>query len=89
MMARAPDGKWIRLLYTERVQVVAGVKAPNSADLTDTGFFTFERLVNMSKHDYRLEPNVTFSPDMKWIVSRSGMPGPTHVYAVEITKSKP
>jgi len=46
-----------------------------------------ERLVNMSKHDYRLEPNVTFSPDMKWVVFRSNMLGPVHVYAVEIAKS--
>ena len=55
--------------------------------LIDTGFFQSERLVNMSKHDYRLEPNVTFSPDMKWIVFRSNMLGPMHVYAVEIAKS--
>jgi len=34
----------------------------------------------------RLEPNVTFSPDMKWIVFRSNMLGPTHVFAVEIAK---
>jgi oligogalacturonide lyase len=60
------------------------VKAANSDDLIDTGFLKSERLVNMGKHDYRLEPNVTFSPDMKWIVFRSNMLGPTHVYAVEI-----
>ena len=59
----------------------------NSDSLIDTGFFQAERLVNMSKHDYRLEPNVTFSPDMKWIVFRSNMLGPMHVYAVEIAKS--
>ena len=41
---------------------VAGVKAANSDSLIDAGFFQAERLVNMSKHDYRLEPNVTFSP---------------------------
>jgi oligogalacturonide lyase len=33
-----------------------------------------------------LEPNVTFSPDMKWVVFRSNMLGPTHVFAVEIAK---
>src|SRR5207249_1168471 len=53
------------------------------------GEFTFERLVNMSKHDYKLEPNVTFTPDMKWIVFRSNMYGPTHVYAVELAKAQP
>lgn len=87
MVARAPDGKWIYLFRPERVPDVAGVKAPNSADLIDAGFFAAERLVNMSKHDYRLEPNVTFTPDMKWIVFRSNMLGPTHVFAVEIAKA--
>ena len=43
----------------------------------------------MSKHDYRLEPNVTFTPDMKWIVFRSNVSGDTHVYAVEIEKARP
>ncbi len=46
-----------------------------------------ERLVNMAKHDYKLEPNVTFSPDGKWVVFRSNMHGPTHVYAVEVKKA--
>jgi oligogalacturonide lyase len=88
MVARAPDGKWIYLFRPERVPDVAGVKAANSADLIDAGFFKAERLVNMSKHDYRLEPNVTFSPDMKWIVFRSNMLGPVHVFAVEIARSE-
>jgi len=46
-----------------------------------------ERLVDLSKHDYQLEPNVTFTPDQKWIVFRSNMHGATHVYAVEVAKS--
>lgn len=46
-----------------------------------------ERLVNLARHDYRLEPNVTFTPDMKWIVFRSNIHGPTHVYAVEVRKN--
>jgi oligogalacturonide lyase len=87
MVARAPDGKWIYLFRPERVPDVAGIKAPNSDELIDTGFFKAERLVNMSKHDYRLEPNATFSPDMKWIVFRSNMLGPLHVFAVEIAKA--
>jgi hypothetical protein len=35
----------------------------------------------------KLEPNVNFTPDMKWIVFRSNMFGPTHVFAVEIAKA--
>ncbi len=88
MVARAPDGKWIYLFHPERVPDVAGIKAPNSANLIDPGVFNSEKLVNMKKHDYRLEPNVTFSPDMKWIVFRSNMLGPTHVFAVEIAKAE-
>jgi oligogalacturonide lyase len=87
MVARAPDGKWIYLFRPERVPDVAGIKTANAENLIDTGFFNAERLVNMSKHDYRLEPNVTFSPDMKWIIFRSNMLGPTHVFAVEIAKA--
>jgi len=41
----------------------------------------------MKAHDYKLEPNVTFSPDQKWIVFRSNLHGATQVYAVEIAKA--
>lgn len=54
----------------------------------ENGKFKSERLVNLAKHDYSLEPNATFTPDGKWIVFRSNMLGPTHVYAVEIAKGK-
>jgi oligogalacturonide lyase len=43
--------------------------------------------VNLAKHDYRLEPNVTFTPDGKWIVFRSNLLGPTHVFEVEVNKA--
>jgi oligogalacturonide lyase len=29
---------------------------------------------------------VTFTPDMRWIVFRSNMFGPTHVFAVDVNK---
>jgi oligogalacturonide lyase len=54
----------------------------------DHGDLKVEKLVDLSKHNYRLEPNVTFTPDGQWIVFRSNMHGPTHVYAVEVNKSK-
>jgi oligogalacturonide lyase len=47
-----------------------------------------EKLVDLSRHNYRLEPNVTFTPDGKWVVFRSNMHGPSHVYAVELAKAK-
>ena len=52
------------------------------------GKFTVEKLVDLSKHDYSLEPNVTITPDNKWVVFRSNMHGSPHVYAVEIATSK-
>jgi oligogalacturonide lyase len=88
MVAHAKDGKWIYLFTPQRIPDVAGIKNPESANLIDPGFFQSERLVNLSKHDYRLEPNVTFTPDMKWIVFRSNMTGVVHTYAVEIAKTK-
>ncbi|HEV3415551.1 MAG TPA: oligogalacturonate lyase family protein [Pirellulales bacterium] len=50
------------------------------------GKFAVEKLVDLAKHNYSLEPNLTFSPDNKWIIFRSNMHGPTHVYAVEVAK---
>ena len=88
MVAHAPDGKWIYLFRPRGVPDVAGIKAPNSEGLIHAGRLVAERLVSMSAHDYKLEPNVTFTPDMKWIVFRSNMHGATHVYAVEIAKAQ-
>jgi oligogalacturonide lyase len=55
---------------------------------SENGKMKSERLVNLARHDYSLEPNGTFTPDGKWIVFRSNMFGPTHIFAVEIAKSK-
>lgn len=49
--------------------------------------FRPERLVNMKTHGYKLEPNVHFSPDGKWIVFRANFEGQEQVYAVEIAKA--
>jgi oligogalacturonide lyase len=52
------------------------------------GYLQSEKLVNMSKHNYRLEPNPSFTPDQKFIVFRSNMFGPDYAFAVEIAKAK-
>jgi oligogalacturonide lyase len=39
----------------------------------------------MSAHDYRLEPNVTFTPDGRSLIFCSNMHGRNHVYAVDLT----
>jgi oligogalacturonide lyase len=51
------------------------------------GALQAEHLVDLAKHDYRLEPNVTFTPDGRRIVFRSNMHGATHVYAVDVEKA--
>jgi oligogalacturonide lyase len=53
------------------------------------GALEVEKLVDLARHDYRLEPNVTFTPDGRWIVFRSNMRGASHVYAVEVSKISP
>ena len=67
----SPDAQWINLF---RVQ--------------PDGSLAREKLVNLAHHRYqRLEPNVRFTADGKWVVFRSNMFGPTHVFAVEVTKA--
>ena len=88
MVAHAKDGKWIYLFRPNKIPDVAGISAPNSSELIAPGFFSSERLVNLGKHDYRLEPNVSFSPDLKWVIFRSNMFGATEVFAVEVAKAR-
>lgn len=87
MVAHAPDGKWLYLMHPRGIPDVAGIHAPDSEHLIRPGVIDAEKLVNMSAHDYRLEPNVNFTPDGKWLVFRSNMHGANHVYAVELAKS--
>jgi oligogalacturonide lyase len=48
-----------------------------------------EKLVNMQNHHYRrLEPNVHFSPDGKWVIFRANFEGESQIYAVELMKSE-
>ncbi|WP_440903384.1 oligogalacturonate lyase family protein [Catenovulum sp. SX2] len=84
MVAKAKNGKWIYLFESEPVKDVAGISARNAEQLVRPAVLKAKKLVNMQQHDYRLEPNVTFTPDGKWIVFRSNMHGPVHVYAVSV-----
>lgn len=72
-MAFAKDGAWINLFRPQ-----------------PDGTIVRERLVNMTKQNYYApngEPNVSITPDNQWVVFRSNLHGPTHVYAVEIAKT--
>ena len=80
------NGQWIYLFRPVLVRNQAR-DLPEGKGLIRTGYFKSERLVDLSKHNYNLEPNVTFTPDMKWIVFRSNMHGATHTYAVEVKRA--
>ncbi|HAX45143.1 MAG TPA: oligogalacturonate lyase [Solibacterales bacterium] len=83
-VARAKDGQWIYLFRPELVPLRGIVADPA---LVRPGVLRAERLVNMAKHNYRLEPNVSFTPDRKWVVFRSNMFGDTYVFAVEVARA--
>lgn len=79
-VAFAPDGAWINLFHIQ-----------------PGGTFTREKVVNMSKHNYvtaasgginGVEPNVTFSPDDKWLIFTGTFDGARHVYAAETAKAR-
>lgn len=83
MVARAKDGKWLYLFRPEIIEDL-GVSAPDADELIRPGVLRAQKLVNLKAHDYRVEPNLQFTPDGKWLVFRSNMHGPIHVYAVEV-----
>ena len=82
-VARAPDGAWIYLFRPELFRN----QGIDDKSLINAGVLHAEKLVDMSKHQYRLEPNVSFTPDRKWVVFRSNMFGPTYVFAAEVAKA--
>jgi oligogalacturonide lyase len=86
-VAAPGNGQWIYLFVPELVADKTDGVWTNRKEFVKPGYFKAEKLVNLAKHDYRLEPNVTFTPDQKWIVFRSNMLGPTHVFAVELKKA--
>ena len=83
-VAHARDGQWIYLFRAEPIPNREGLIEPS---FVRPGIFRSERLVNLAKHNYRLEPNVSFSPDEKWVVFRSNMFGDTYAFAVEVEKA--
>ena len=89
MVAHATDGKWLYLFRPREIPDVAGIHAPDSESLIVPGVLDSERLVDLSRHDYRLEPNAHFTPDGKWLVYRSNVEGPDGaIYAVEIARAE-
>ena len=82
-VARSHDGTWIELFHPKMLKVT-GINGP---DFWQPGVFHSEHLVNMAHHNYRLEPNVRFSPDKKLVIFTSNMFGPSYVFGVEVEKA--
>jgi oligogalacturonide lyase len=78
---------WI-FLHTPHIprNMAAGVY--DATGLIQPGYCDTEKLVNMSQHQYALEPNPIFTPDSKWIIFRSNMFGPSYVFEVEVAKAQ-
>jgi oligogalacturonide lyase len=83
-VAKAPDGEWIELFHPHKVSTDGALNDPN---FFQPGYFTNEHLVNMSHHNYRLEPNVRFSPDKSLVIFTSNMFGTSYVLAAEVEKA--
>jgi oligogalacturonide lyase len=83
-VAKAPNGQWIYLFRPEFTRENSTL----GTGLIQPGVLRAEKLVNMAKHEYHLEPNVSFTLDQKWVVFRSNMFGATYAFAVEVAKSK-
>ena len=83
-VARAPDGQWIELF---RPQLLPHEGALDDTGLWQSGILGSEHLVNMAHHNYRLEPNVRFSPDEKMVIFTSNMFGPSYVFGVEVARA--
>jgi oligogalacturonide lyase len=84
-VARAKDGEWIELFHPQTLRVSSDTL--NGPDMWQPGVFHSERLVNMSHHYYREEPNVRFSPDKKLVIFTSNMFGPSYVFGAEVDKA--
>jgi len=84
-VAKAPDGEWIELFRPLMINVLPGTL--NGSDFLQPGVFHSEHLVNLSRHNYRLEPNVRFSPDNKLVIFTSNIFGDSYVFGVEVDKA--
>ena len=78
-----PQSPWIFLFHPVRVKD----RGTLGKGLIEGGYLESEKLVSMAKHNYRLEPNPSFTPDQKFIVFRSNMFGPDYAFAVEVAKA--
>jgi len=88
-VAFAEDGQWIYAFAPELSDEMT--KKHNDVidgKLVRYGVFKSERLYDRKKEKGFVDPNVTITPDGKWVVFSSSMSGQPHVYAVEVKRSQ-
>ncbi|WP_426264965.1 oligogalacturonate lyase family protein [Sphingomonas sp. PWP1-2] len=88
MVAHAPDGKYMYLFRPRAIPDVAGIHADNAGALIAPGTFATEKLVDLARQDYKLEPNGRFSPDGRWLFFRANIEGKAAIYAVATDKAR-
>jgi oligogalacturonide lyase len=85
----SPDQQWFCGDGGDPGQVA---KAPNGQWIylfkPEGDHFVSTKLVNMKHHQYKLEPNVHFSPDGRWVIFRANFEGIENVYAAEVSEMK-
>ncbi|SNS98745.1 oligogalacturonide lyase [Granulicella rosea] len=83
-VAKAPDGEWIELFRPREIRGEGALDDPN---FWQPGVFESEHLVNMAHHNYKLEPNVRFTPDKSMVIFTSNMFGASYVIGVDVAKA--
>jgi oligogalacturonide lyase len=87
MVAKAKDGRWLYLFDPRMVEDDADGTRVDDPDLIQGGWLASRKLVNMKGQDYRLEPNVNFTPDGRYLVFRANFHGGVQTYAVDLAST--
>ncbi|MEE4454217.1 oligogalacturonate lyase family protein [Novosphingobium resinovorum] len=78
------DGKYISLFHPRPDDGPSAKGTLGGEGLIATGTLDTERLVDLTRHDYTLEPNQHFTPNGRWLVYRSNVEGKPAIYAVSL-----
>lgn len=79
----SPENEWIYLFRPELLNASGSL----GENLIRPGVFHPERMVNLHRNKYTLEPNAFFTPDEQRVIFRSNIFGPTYVFAVDVAKA--
>lgn len=82
------EGKFISLFHPRADTNPRARDTLDGERLIAAGDLVTERLADLSKQDYTLEPNQHFTPDGKWLVYRANVEGKPAIYAVEVAKAR-